>query len=135
MQKILAALAAASVICGCAAAPKNIQASYVSSSKYGGWTCEDLKREYWQMKPRLEADIQAQQRRRTWDTWSGALVGITPTLLNPDNDREVSIAMLKGETAAIEAEARATGCVLDPTPPPDLAPTPTLPPVAGAAPA
>ena len=124
----IAMLAAAGLLAACAANPKNIEPSYVSSSKYEGWGCDGLKREYWEIVPRLAAHEQAQQRRRTWDTWSGALIGITPTLLNPDNDREFEIAMLKGEVHAISAQAAVIGCVLDhraaPPPPVAVGPTP-----------
>lgn len=108
-----AAFAALLVLAGCAAAPKNIQASYVSASKYEHWSCDGLKTEYWAISPRLEAQMQSQQRRRTWDTWSGAIIGITPTLLNPDNARETDIAMMKGDIQAINEQARKIGCVLD----------------------
>jgi hypothetical protein len=102
---------------GCATAPKDIQATYVSPSKYASYSCDQLRAEFGVLSQRLGAATNAQQGRRTADEITGALIGITPTMLSPNSSREVAISEMMGEAQAMTDRSMQINCVLVQIPP------------------
>ena len=117
-HRVMMAALAAAVVASCAADPRTIQPAYVSSMKYDTATCAQIVREIYEVEPRLQANIVAQNHRRSEDAAGIILIGISPTMISPDNSREYEISRLKGESEALRAAGATKGCNMPPPPPP-----------------
>lgn len=117
MRSLWAMAAVLSALSGCASDPDKISAAFVSPITYDNYTCDQIASDLSTIEPRLGEAIDAQRNQRHNDMVSGALIGITPTMLNGDEGREATIADLKGKQQALRSEGAQKGC---PLPPADL---------------
>lgn len=116
---------AAVIFSGCARAPEDIGASYVSPVLYQSLSCEQLAQEAQRVSGVAAQASGVQQKNVTRDrvvTGVGIVV-FWPALfwLKGDNETSYQIARLKGEMDAIEQTSIAKNCGIEfrATPPPN----------------
>lgn len=117
MKKILSstsALLLAFSLTACASASKDIEASYVSSSKYGGKSCSSLEREFIEINGQVIKQSKKQDKKAEGDavaTGIGAVL-FWPALffIKGDSANADSLAGLKGEYEAVKRAAEKRRC-------------------------
>jgi len=114
MKTIIAITAAATLaLVGCAAAPDQIAAAYVSPTAYTGQTCGQLNAAAVQLNARLASATgqQAQQANSDATMTAVALILFWPAAFwIGGNDQGPAIAQMRGEAEAIRAAAIQRGC-------------------------
>ncbi|MGE0845524.1 MAG: hypothetical protein AB7L41_04590 [Flavobacteriaceae bacterium] len=95
---------------GCAAAPGSIEAAYVPEAQYDSWSCEQFAKVIGEIQPRLVSLTDAQRARHRQDVALGIIVGITPSMLDPQREREFDISQLRGSVATMRKVAGERGC-------------------------
>ena len=114
MKTIVTTLTAATLaLSGCATAPEQIAANYVSPTAYSGHTCSQLNAEAQQINARLASATgqQAQQANSDATMTAVALILFWPAaFFIGGNDQAPAIAQMRGEAQAIQSAAIARGC-------------------------
>lgn len=114
LHTTLAAICVASMLAGCATAPKDIAPAYVSPVLYQNLSCDQLRAEAQAVSARAAAAQGAQEQQRGRDT---AMVAVSAIVFWPaaffvsgDGAQAAEVARLKGEMQAIEQVNRAKNC-------------------------
>jgi len=114
MKTIIAITAAATLaLAGCATAPDQIAAAYVSPVAFSGQTCGQLNAQAQQLNARLAAATGQQAEQASNDA---AMTAVALVLFWPaafwigGNDQGPAIAQMRGEAQAIQSAAIARGC-------------------------
>ena len=114
LATIGAAMAAASILAGCATRAENITASYTSTVGYSGLSCNQIRGEAQAISQAAAAATGAQNSKATKDAvaMGVALVVFWPAafLVGGDGAQAAEVARLKGEMQAIETASRRKGC-------------------------
>lgn len=113
---VIAALAAAALLAGCATAPENIAASYVSPVTYQAWTCPQLVEESARIEAALTTASAAQRRTRTNDMVGVALLGL-PVASMSGNGVADQIASLRGQQQVVAQTMITKDCARQPAAP------------------
>lgn len=118
---VIAAVAAALALPGCASRPENVAASHVSSSRYADRTCKSLARELDEVQDALRAQSAKLNDKATQDavvTGVGVIL-FWPVLFALGNNAglEGDVARLKGEEQAIRKQMRDADCEVPPPKP------------------
>lgn len=118
---VIAAVAAALVLPGCASRPENVTAAHVSSSRYADRTCKSLARELDEVQDALRAQSAKLNDKATQDavvTGVGVIL-FWPVLFALGNNAglEGDVARLKGEEQAIRKQMRDADCEVPPPKP------------------
>ncbi|KQX35345.1 hypothetical protein ASD04_15000 [Devosia sp. Root436] len=113
-RKTAIALGAASMLAGCASAPKDIAPTYVSTGLYENLSCTQLRQEAEGVSARALAAAGKQDQNRSSDV---AMTTVAVVLFWPaaffmkgDGAAAAEVARLKGEMAAIEQVNRIKNC-------------------------
>ena len=112
-MKIAITTAATLALAGCATAPDQIAANYVSPVVFSGQTCGQLNAQAQQLNARLASATgqQAQQANSDAAMTAVALVLFWPAaFFIGGNDQGPAIAQMRGEAEAIQSAAIARGC-------------------------
>jgi len=112
-MKIAITIAATLALAGCATAPDQIAANYVSPVVFSGQTCGQLNAQAQQLNARLASATgqQAQQANSDAAMTAVALVLFWPAaFFIGGNDQGPAIAQMRGEAEAIQSAAIARGC-------------------------
>jgi hypothetical protein len=114
MKTIIALTAAATLaLAGCATAPDQITASYVSPTAFSGQTCGQLNAQAQRLNARLMTATGQQTQQANNDA---AMTAVALVLFWPaafwigGNDQSPAIAQMRGEAEAIRTAAIARGC-------------------------
>jgi hypothetical protein len=107
-------IASCAAISGCAQDPTRIQPTFVSTTNFATYDCPALVNAINEREPRLLMLARDQTNRRSADIVSGALIGLTPTMLGGSASQEAEIGGLKGELVAIRKSGEEKGCALPP---------------------
>ena len=99
---ILAIVAMATFVSGCAAAPENVAPAIVSSDPYRNISCGELRATLARAKSEQAAWEQHQRNDRVWDGLLNVLVIPGLGALTPDNSK--SLAEAKGLVLALTRE-------------------------------
>jgi len=113
MKTITITLAATLALAGCATAPDQIAAAYVSPTAYSGQTCSQLNAAAVRINARLMTATgqQAEQANNDAAMTAVALVLFWPAAFwIGGNDQAPSIAQMRGESQAILDAAISRGC-------------------------
>ena len=113
MKTTAITLVAALALSGCATAPEQIAANYVSPTAYSGQTCGQLNAQAQQLNARLATATgqQTQQANNDATMTAVALVLFWPAAFwIGGNDQGPAIAQMRGEAEAVRAAAIARGC-------------------------
>src|SRR5690606_5692906 len=105
VSKLAAAMAAASILVGCATSPDKITGSYVSPIQYSSYDCDQLRMEMVRISAKV-AEVSGQQKRQASNDAVAMGVGLVlfwPALffLAGGNDRKEELANLKGQYDAL----------------------------------
>ena len=112
-MKIAFTLAATLALAGCATAPEQIAANYVSPTAYSGQTCSQINAQAQQLNARLATATGQQTQQANNDA---AMTAVALVLFWPaafwigGNDQSPAIAQMRGEAQAIQSAAIAQGC-------------------------
>ena len=112
-MKIAITIAATLALAGCATAPDQIAANYVSPVVFSGQTCGQLNAQAQQLNARL-ASATGQQAQQAYS--DAAMTAVALVLFWPaaffigGNDQGPAIAQMRGEAEAIQSAAIARGC-------------------------
>ena len=113
MKTIIAITAAALALAGCATAPDQIAAAYVSPTAYTGQTCGQLNAAAVHLNARLASATGQQTEQANSDA---AMTAVALILFWPaafwigGNDQGPAIAQMRGEAEAINTAAIQRGC-------------------------
>ena len=114
MKTIIAITAAATLtLAGCATAPEQVAAAYVSPVAFSGQTCGQLNAQAQQLNARLATATGQQTQQANNDA---AMTAVALVLFWPaaffigGNDQAPAIAQMRGEAQAIQSAAIARGC-------------------------
>ena len=114
MKTIVTTLTAATLaLAGCATAPEQVAAAYVSPVAFSGQTCGQLNAQAQQLNARLATATgqQTQQANNDATMTAVALVLFWPAAFwIGGNDQGPAIAQMRGEAQAIQSAAIARGC-------------------------
>ena len=114
MKTIVTTLTAATLaLAGCATAPEQVAATYVSPVAFSGQTCCQLNAQAQQLNARLATATrqQTQQANNDATMTAVALVLFWPAVFwIGGNDQGPAIAQMRGEAQAIQSAAIARGC-------------------------
>ena len=108
MKKIIALLAFAGVIAGCATRPESISASYVSHEKYSGKDCTTLTLDMSNARSELAKFSSMQDSKANMDAATVFFVLIPASKLSGDHAGDV--AKWKGEVEAVETALVKANC-------------------------
>ena len=112
-MKIAITLAATLALAGCATAPEQIAAAYVSPVAFSGQTCGQLNAQAQQLNARLATATGQQTQQANNDA---AMTAVALVLFWPaafwigGNDQGAAIAQMRGEFEAIRTAAIQRGC-------------------------
>lgn len=113
-KTIYSFVAIAALLAGCASAPDQIAASYVSPAAYNGMTCQALNNEARAVNQRLVVATGQQEKAAGNDAAMTAvsLILFWPAALFISGDKATAaeLARLKGEAHAIQSAAVNRGC-------------------------
>ena len=114
MRTVITAALCASIVAGCASAPVNISAAYVSPIQYSGYDCDQVRAELLRVSGKVREVAGAQKQQATNDAiaMGVGLVLFWPALffLAGGNDRKEELSRLKGEYDALEQAAIQKNC-------------------------
>jgi len=116
---IVAGLAGALMLAGCAKAPESIAPSYVSEVPYQSYSCQQLAQEKQRLEAAYTTASKAQNDARTGDAWGVFLIGMPVSTLSGGNIA-AEIASLKGQMTAVDRTLITKGCGTLPPPPPPV---------------
>lgn len=105
-----AVLIVLAVLLGCATPPGRIQAKPVTDSRFANLDCPLLISERDRRMTIRDLLEDAQNERFRADVISGALTGLTQSMVSSPTARERKIAEVKGEIAALNGEILTKGC-------------------------
>ena len=94
---------------GCATAPQNVKAVYVSPIPYRALSCAELDEEAGRLAIAMQSSYHQQDRARSNDQLGVIFIGLPVSSLAGSNVAQ-SIAQQKGEVAAIHSVANAKNC-------------------------
>ena len=100
-------------VSGCATAPRNISASYVSPMQYASFTCEQIQQEMIRVSNKVKEVSGVQQSKATSDAWAtgiGLIIFWPALLFLIGGDKREELARLKGEYEALEQAAIQKNC-------------------------
>jgi hypothetical protein len=86
---------------GCATAPENIAAAYVSHMAYMQYSLEQLGQEEARLQAALASSSDAQRKARSNDTLGVVFLGLPVSSLSGSNQAS-NVARLKGELEAVQ---------------------------------
>lgn len=115
MKRAIAAVAALGVaVSGCATAPSNISASYVSPVQYQSYSCEQIQQELQRVSANV-ASVTGQQQSKANNDALAMGVGMVlfwPALffLASGDDKKEELSRLKGEYEALNQAANMKNC-------------------------
>jgi hypothetical protein len=112
-MKLTIATITLAALAGCATAPDQIAASYVSPTAFAGMSCAALNVEAQRLNAKLASATgeQAQQADNDAAMTAVALILFWPAaFFIGGDDQAPAIAQMRGEAEAIRAAARARGC-------------------------
>jgi type IV pilus biogenesis protein CpaD/CtpE len=107
---LTAALAALALLAGCATPPSRIQAKPVTDNRFANLDCPMLISERDRRRTIRHLLEDAQGERFRADLISGALTGLTQSMVFSPEAREAKIAEVKGEIAALDGEIATKEC-------------------------
>jgi peptidase E len=107
--RIVAALACALIIAGCAKQPDAIAAADIGSQAYRGYSCAQLRDAQVRYGQALENLSASQRDAATGDAVAVFLIGL-PLASMSGSDNETQIAVTKGHIQAIAREKSRKGC-------------------------
>jgi hypothetical protein len=105
-----------SIWSGCATAPENIAAAYVSHMAYMQYSLEQLGQEEARLQAALSSSSDAQRRARSNDTLGVVFLGLPVSSLSGSNQAS-NVARLKGELEAVQKAIILKGGTVTPLPP------------------
>ncbi|MDH6229739.1 type IV pilus biogenesis protein CpaD/CtpE [Mesorhizobium soli] len=105
-------LAGTAALAGCATPPDAIEAKTVNDARFKNLDCPMLITERDRRVQIRDLLIEAQSERYRADLISGALTGMTQSMINSPTEREAKIAEVKGELIAIGQEIMAKNCIV-----------------------
>lgn len=108
MNKTIAA-AIALTVAGCATAPENISASYVSAVPYQGLSCDEIQTEAARVEQALTVASEQQRKARNRDTLGVIMLGM-PVASISNSDQTVQVGQLKGQQQVLSQVAASRGC-------------------------
>lgn len=108
----LLALTAAVCLAGCATPPDAIEANAVNDARFANLDCPMLITERDRKIQIRDLLADAQKERFRADLISGALTGMTQSMVNSPDVREAKIAEVKGEIAALGQEILTKNCLV-----------------------
>lgn len=114
MKKISSVLFSALVLVSCASKPENIDALYVSPTRYASLTCDQLNEEFREVQSRVNAMTKKQRKQRKNDkiaTGVGLVVFWPALFFLMSDDQKEELAMLKGEYEALKAVHQRKDCL------------------------
>jgi hypothetical protein len=100
MKGILAAVAFAGLVCGCAAPPEAIGPAYVSPYQYSNLNCRELQEEAQRVDAALAQASAQQEQARGNDIAGVILIGVPVSTLSGTNVAP-QVASLKGQKEAL----------------------------------
>jgi hypothetical protein len=113
MKKLLAAVSGCAILAGCASAPNQITAEYVSPEQYTDYSCRQIREEMQDvsMQVRSMAAAQSGDRRRDEVAWGVGLVLFWPALaFLAEGDHKDELAGLKGQYDALKEASIRKDC-------------------------
>jgi hypothetical protein len=121
----ITALAAATLLVGCASNPNNIDAIYVTPLKYATYSCNQIAQEMGYVEQRTNVLYQNLQRKRTNDNWA---MGVGMVLFWPalfaldggDGPEATEYAQIKGEYEALRQNSVDKSCNINMQSPDDI---------------
>lgn len=105
-------LAALGALAACATPPSAIEAKTVDDGRFADLDCPALLTERDRKIQIRDLLSDAQNERFRADLISGALTGMTQSMINSPSEREAKIAEVKGEIVALNQELAVKHCVL-----------------------
>ena len=105
-----ALLAVLALLVSCATPPSRIQAEPVTDNRFANLDCSLLISERDRRMTIRDLLEDAQAERYRADVISGALTGLTQSMISSPKAREKKIAEVKGEIAALNSEILTKGC-------------------------
>lgn len=105
----LTAIAAVSLLSGCAKAPESIAPSYVSEVPYQSYSCQQLGEERARLEVAYASTAKAQNDARTGDAWGVFLLGMPTSSLSGGNVA-AEVASLKGQMVAVDKSIITKSC-------------------------
>jgi len=109
---IFLALAALVLPAGCATPPGAIEAKPATAGRFADLDCPMLITERDRRIQIRDLLSDAQNERFRADLISGALTGLTQSMMNSPREREEKIAEVKGEIIALNQQILAKGCMI-----------------------
>jgi type IV pilus biogenesis protein CpaD/CtpE len=109
MRKVMIVAVVAAGLAGCAKAPDQIQAGYVSDVSYRPLSCADLAGEEAKMSAALAKVSAKQQETANNDAVGVFLIGV-PLGSVAGQNAEAEVARLKGEIDAVQRTRQAKRC-------------------------
>jgi hypothetical protein len=113
MKKLIVAVSAAAIVAGCATAPDNVTAAYVSPEQYADYSCRQIREEMIEVSQQVRgmADAEGADRRRDAVALTVGLVVFWPALaFMAEGDHKDELAGLKGDYEALKHEAIRKDC-------------------------
>jgi hypothetical protein len=117
MRKIVtgALVGALLLTTGCATAPENVEANYVSPIEYSNLSCDQIRAELMRVSDRVRVVSGQQQKKRTTDAvaLTVGLVVFWPALfLMIGGDKRAELSDLKGQYDALDRAATEKNCAV-----------------------
>lgn len=109
MKYLLAAVAAATLVSGCAKRPETIAPAYVSHHMYDSLSCRQLAEERVRVDMAYAQAAQAQNDAATGDAWGVFLIGMPTSTLSGGNIA-AQVAQLKGQQEALHQASVRKNC-------------------------
>jgi hypothetical protein len=114
MKNIIATVAVAALLTGCATSPSSVAPTYVSPVVYQNFSCQQLADEAQRVSSRAAqaAGVQREKAARDTVAMTAAIVVFWPALflVGGDQGNAAELANLRGQMQAIEEASRAKGC-------------------------
>ncbi len=122
ISSLFLALAAFALVAGCATPPGAIEAKPSPAGRFADLDCPMLITERDRRIQIRDLLSDAQSERFRADLISGALTGLTQSMVNSPREREEKIAEVKGEIIALDQQILAKNCMIRLVPQPTATP-------------
>lgn len=110
--QVFLAISVCALTAGCATPPGAIEAKPVAADRFGDQDCPLLITERDRRIQIRDLLADAQTERFRADLISGALTGLTQSMVNSPREREQKIAEVKGEIIALDQQILAKSCIV-----------------------
>jgi hypothetical protein len=109
MKYLIATVALAALVSGCAKRPESIAPAYVSALPYQNLSCSQLAEEMARVNAAYTVAAQQQNDAATGDAWGVFLIGMPTSTLSGANVA-AQVASLKGQQEALHQSAVRKNC-------------------------